>query len=59
MEQGYDQKLVDEQLREVDKLVRGDLLQEKDQEQQDPKRIPLILPYNRLLPNLTAVVHKN
>ena len=59
MEQGYDQKLVDEQLREIDKLVRGDLLQEKDQEQQDPKRIPLILPYNRLLPNLTAVVHKN
>ena len=59
MEQGHDQKPVDEQLREVDKLVRGDLLQEKDQEQQDPKRIPLILPYNRLLPNLTAVVHKN
>ena len=59
MKQGYDQKLVDEQLEKVDKLVRDDLLQEKDQEQQDPKRIPLILTYSRFLPNLTAVVRKN
>ena len=59
MEQGYDQKLVDEQLEKVDKLVRDDLLQEKDQEQQDPKRIPLILTYSRFLPNLTAVGRKN
>ena len=46
-------------LEKVDKLVRVDLLQEKDQEQQDPKRIPLILTHNRFLPNLTAVVCKN
>ena len=59
LKQGYDQKLVDEQLEKVDKLVRDDLLQEKDQEQQDPKRIPLILTYSRFLPNLTAVVRKN
>ena len=59
LKQGYDQKLVDEQLEEVDKLVRDDLLQEKDQQQQDPKQIPLILTYNRFLPNLTAVVCKN
>ena len=59
MKQGYDQKLVDEQLEKVDKLVRDDLLQEKDQEQQDPKRIPLILTYSRFLPNLTAVGRKN
>ena len=39
----YSQTLVDEQLEKVDKLVRDDLLQERDQEQQDPKRIPLIL----------------
>ena len=59
MKQGYDQKLVDEQLEKVDKLARDNLLQEKDQEQQDPKRIPLTLTYNRFLPNLTAVVRKN
>ena len=47
LKQGYDQKLVDEQLEKVDKLVRDDLLQEKDQEQQYPKRIPLLLGYNR------------
>ena len=35
------------------------LLKEKDQEQEDPKCIKLILRYNRFLPNLTAVVHKN
>ena len=40
LKQGYGKKLVDEQLEKVDKLVRDDLLQEKDQEQQDPKRIP-------------------
>ena len=33
MKQGYDQKLVDEHLETVDKLVRDDLQQEKDQEQ--------------------------
>ena len=37
-------------------LVRDDLLQEIDQEQQDPKGITLILTYSRFLPNLTAVV---
>ena len=49
LKQGYDQKLVDEQLEKVDKLVRDDLLLEKDQEQQDPKSIPLsilIEPYS-------------
>ena len=59
MKQGYDQKLVDEQLEKVDKFVRDDLLQEKDQEQQDPTRISLILTYNQFLPNLTAVVCKS
>ena len=58
MKQGYDQKLVDKQLEKVDKLVRDDLLREKDEEQ-DPKGILLILTYNRFLPNLTAVVGKN
>ena len=59
LKQGYDQKLVDEQLEKVDKLVRDNLLQVKDQGQQDPKRIPLILTYNQFLPSLTVVVHKN
>ena len=59
MRQGYDQKLVDEQLEKFDKLSRDDLLQEKDQEQQDSIRIPLILTYSQFLPNLTAVVLKN
>ena len=40
LKQGYDQKLFDEQLEKIDKLVRDDLLQQKDKEQQDPKRIP-------------------
>ena len=56
--QGYDQKLADEQLEKTDKLVRDNLLQEKDQEQQDPKRIQLILAYSRFLPNLTVVVRQ-
>ena len=59
MKQSDDQKRADEQLEKVDKLVKDDLLQEKDQEQQGPKRIPLILTYNRFLPKLTAVFRKN
>ena len=59
LKQGYDQKLFDEQLEEIDKLVRDDLLQKKDKEQQDPKCIPWILTYSRFLSNLTAVVRKN
>ena len=59
MKQCYNQKLVYEELEKADKLVREDLLQEKDQAQQDPKRIPLILTYYRFLPSLTAVVCKN
>ena len=56
--QGYDQKLDDQQLENVDKLVREDVLQGKDQEQQDSKPISLILTYIRFLPKLTAVVRK-
>ena len=40
LKQGYDQKLFHEQLEKIDKLVRDDLLQKKDKEQEDPKRIP-------------------
>ena len=46
LRQGYDRKFIEEQLEKVGKLVRDNVLQEKDQEQQDSKRIPLILTYN-------------
>ena len=46
LRQGYDRKFIDEQLEKVGKLVRDNVLLEKDQEQQDSKRIPLILTYN-------------
>ena len=59
LKQGYDQKLVDEQIEKVHKLVRDALLQEKYQEKQDLKRIPLILTYSRFLLNLTVVVCKS
>ena len=56
MKQGYDQKLVDKQLEKFDKLARDDLLQEKDKKTKDPKRIPLILTYNRFLLNLQTIL---
>ena len=56
MKQGYDQKLVDKQLEKFDKLARDDLLQEKDKKNKDPKRIPLILTYNRFLLNLQTIL---
>ena len=59
LKQDYNQKLVDKQLEKVDKLARDVVLREKDQEQQDPKCIPIIPIYNQFLPNLTVVVCKN
>ena len=56
LKKGYDQKRVDKQLEKVDKLVRDHLLQQKDREQQEPKRIPLKATYNQFLANLIAVV---
>ena len=47
---------MDKQLEKVDKLVRDHLLQQKDREQQEPKRIPLKETYNQFLANLIAVV---
>ena len=48
-------KTVVEQLENVDKFVRDDLLQEKERRQQD--RVPLT--YNGFSPNLAAAVRKN
>ena len=59
LKQGYKQKLVDDQLEKIDELVRNNLLQEKDQEQQDSKCIPLIITNGRFVPNLRSVVCKN
>ena len=59
LKQGYDQKLVHEELEKVDQLIRDDLLREKYREQQDPKPIPLILTFNRFLRSFTAFVRKN
>ena len=59
LKEGFGQKPADKQLKKVDKLVKDDTLQEKDGEQQDTKRIPLILTYIRFLPNLTAFACKN
>ena len=42
----------------VNKVVRVNLLHEKDREQQDPNNISSILTYNRFLPNMTDVVLK-
>ena len=58
LKQGYDQKLDDEQLEKVDKLVRDNLLHEKDKKQQDPKHIPLIFTYNWFLPTLQQLFTK-
>ena len=38
------------------KLVRDNLLQEKDEEQQDTKFIPLILTYDQFLTTFAAAV---
>ena len=59
LKQGYDKKFVDKELGKIKNLVSDDLVREKNQEQQNPKCIPLILTYKQFLPNLSAVVCKN
>ena len=46
-------------MKKLGKFVRVNLLQKRDREKQDPKRILSMLTYRRFVPNFTAVVLKN
>ena len=53
MRQRYNTELIKEK---VEKRKRNDLLQEKNREKQDQKRIPLVLTYNQFLSNFKGII---
>ena len=55
---GYSGKLIETQLRKVDKLNRDELLGMKRQEK-NAKRVPLVVTFSNLLPDMQSVVRKH
>ena len=55
---GYSGKLIETQLRKVDKLDRGELLGMKRQDK-NAKRVPLVVTFSNLLPDMHSVVRKH
>ena len=58
VKQGYHSPLINEHLERISLLNRIDLITEKDTRQKSD-RIPLIITYNPLLPNITKTIRKN
>ena len=57
VKQGYHPSLINEHLERISLLNRIDLITEKDTRQKSD-RIPLVITYNRFLPNITKTFRK-
>ena len=55
---GYNGKLIETQLRKVDKLDRDELLGVKRQDK-NAKRVSLVVTFSNLLPDMHSVVRKH
>ncbi|MGH0131312.1 UNVERIFIED_CONTAM: hypothetical protein FKN15_045536 [Acipenser sinensis] len=55
---GYKERIIETELRKVDKLKRDDLLDYKNRDKK-VKRVPLIMTYSKLLPNISKIVWKH
>ena len=55
---GYLPSLTNEHLERISLLNRIDLITEKDT-QQKSDRIPIVITYNRFLPNITKTIREN
>ena len=56
---GYSGKLIEQQLSRADKLNREDLLRRKDDNCKKSKRVPLVLTYSKLLPDVRNILRKH
>ena len=56
---GYSGSFVEKELQKADGLNRDDLLSKRRQERESSKRVPLILTYSSLLPDVHSIVHKH
>ena len=56
---GYSGKSIERQLRKVDTLNREDLLKTKNQRKSGNDRVPIVLTYSHLLPDVHKIVRKH
>ena len=55
---GYSGKLIEQQLQKVDKMDRGKLLENRNKKNQSD-RVPLVLTYSKLLPDVRTILRKH
>ena len=56
---GYSGRLIESQLQKVDKLDRSELLKNKNRNDKNAKRVPLVVTYSNLLPDVHGIVKKH
>jgi hypothetical protein len=56
---GYSGRVIEEQLAKVDLLKREDLLQYKSKKAEKTERVPLVLTYSNLLPDIRDIAKKH
>ena len=56
---GYSGKLIESQLQRVDRLDRSELLETKRKKDKNANRIPIVMTYSNLLPDVHRIVHKH
>ena len=57
--QGYNEKSIDQQFSKVKTIERNELLKEKTHEKETQNKIPPVLIYNRFLTNINNIVRKH
>ena len=57
--QGYNKKSIDQQFYKVKVIDRNELLKEKTHDKETKHKNPLVLTYNRFLPNISNIVRKH
>ena len=55
---GYSGKLIEQQLQKVDKMDRGKLLENRNKKNKSD-RVPLVLTYSKLLPDIRNILRKH
>ena len=59
IQQGYCSQLLTNHIQKIEQLDRTELLKEKSSTTTNEPRIPLLLTYNRFLPNISNIVQRN
>ena len=56
---GYSGRMIESQLQKVDRLDRSELLKNKEREDKNAKRVPLVVTYSNLLPDVHGIIKKH